>query len=102
MPTDTMIHGSSFDRYISGIRSVWTEVNDPELPFKVKALMEELLSTTDQDEPWMAHMLAEAKIAKELYRDPDHGFYSNGPRATQGPHQSTARSRPVLGGLRGL
>jgi hypothetical protein len=74
MSTESATQANSFQRYISAVRAVWTDVQDPELPMKVKGLMEELLTTTERDEPWMAQLISEAKFAKELYRDPDHGF----------------------------
>jgi len=75
---------NSLERYISGVRSIWRDVNDPELPFKVKALMEELLTETKPDDPWMARLIREAKVAKEMYRDPDHGFIQMGHVQPQG------------------
>ncbi len=50
MSANSTINENSFQRYISGIRSVWSDVNDPELPFKVKALMEGLLAETKPDD----------------------------------------------------
>ena len=65
---------NSLEPYVTDIRSVWGNGEDPELPFKVKALMEKLLTSTSPDEFWMAYLLKQGKPAKELYRDPDHGF----------------------------
>jgi hypothetical protein len=69
---------SSFERYIAEIRSVWGGGKDPELPFKVKALMEKMLKATPRDEPWIADLIREAKPSRELYRDPDFGFIQMG------------------------
>lgn len=74
MAINAASHGSSFEGYIEEIRSVWRDEKDPDLPFKVKASMEKLLASTSPDEPWMAEILREGKAARELYRDPDHGF----------------------------
>lgn len=74
MAINAASRGSSFDRYIEEIRAVWGDGQDPDLPFKVKASMERLLASTSPDEPWMAEILREGKAARELYRDPDHGF----------------------------
>jgi hypothetical protein len=70
--------GSSLERYIEEIRSNWGDGKDPQLPFKVKSLMEKLIASTPPDEPWMARLIEEAKPAAELYRDPDYGFIQMG------------------------
>ena len=74
MAIDPRSHENSFDRYIEEIRSIWTDEKDPDLPVKVKACMERLLNSTRPDEPWIAEILREGKPARELYRDPDHGY----------------------------
>ena len=65
---------SSLERYISGVRSVWGDGKDSQLPYRVKGLLEKLLASTSPDEPWMAQLIREARPARELYRDPDSGF----------------------------
>ena len=75
---------SSLERYIAEVRSVWGDGKDPELPFKVKALMEKLFASTSPDEPWMAELIGEGKPSRELYRDPDHGFIQMGHVHKQG------------------
>jgi len=70
--------GNSLERYIDEIRSVWGNGKDPELPFKLKALMENLLLSTPPEEPWMAQLIREAKPARELYRDSERGFIQMG------------------------
>lgn len=84
MSTDSRSNGDSFERYISALRSVWGDGKSSELPFKVKALMAELLDVTDPGEPWMDRLIREAKIAMELYRDPDYGFIQMGHVQPQG------------------
>jgi len=69
---------NSLERYLNEIRSIWGDGKDPELPFKVKALMEKLLASTRPEEPWMAQLIREAKPSRELYRDPDYGFIQMG------------------------
>lgn len=69
---------NSFDRYIEQIRSLWGDGKDPQLPFRVKALMEKLLHSTRPEEPWMADLIRAGKPARELYRDPEHGFIQMG------------------------
>lgn len=76
--------GNSLERYIAEIRSIWGDGKDPQLPFKVKSLMERLLATTSPDEPWMAQLIREGQPAKELYRDPEHGFIQMGHVHKQG------------------
>ena len=44
---------NSLERYIAEVRSVWGDGKDPQLPFKVKALMEKLFaSTTPMSRGW--------------------------------------------------
>ena len=75
---------NSLQSYIEEIRALWGNGKDPQLPFKVKALMEKLFATTSEDEPWMAELLREGKPSKELYRDPEHGFIQMGHVHKQG------------------
>lgn len=75
---------NSFERYIEAIRNVWGDGKDPALPLEVQALMQEMLTTTDLKEPWLAEMIEEGKIAKELYHDPDYGFIQMGHVQPQG------------------
>ena len=65
---------SSLEHYIAQVRSVWKNGKDPQLPFKIKALMEKLFASTSPDDPWMAEIIRDGKPSRELYRDPDHGF----------------------------
>ena len=60
------------------MRAVWGDGKDPQLPYKVKGLLEKLLSSTPPEEPWMAKLIKEAKAGEELYRDPDYGFIQMG------------------------
>ena len=70
--------GNSFDRYIQEIRSIWGDGKDSQLSFKVKTLMEKLLLSTPPEKPWMAELMRARKPARELYRDPEHGFIQMG------------------------
>ncbi len=76
--------GSSLDRYIAEVRSVWGDGKDPQLPFKVAALMQKLFASTSTDDLWMADLIREGKPARELYRDPDFGFIQMGHIHNQG------------------
>jgi hypothetical protein len=69
---------NSLERYIAEVRSIWGDGKNPELPFRVKALMEKMLKSTPPDQPWMADLIREAKPSRELYRDPDYGFIQMG------------------------
>lgn len=69
---------NSLERYIGEVRSIWGDGKDPQLPFKVKSLMEKLLASTSPDDPWMAELIREARPSRELYRDPDYGFIQMG------------------------
>jgi hypothetical protein len=75
---------NSLDRYIAEVRSVWGDGKDPQLPFRVKVLMEKLFASTSADEPWMAELIRDGKPSRELYRDPDYGFIQMGHVHKQG------------------
>lgn len=96
---------NSLDRYLEEIRSIWGEGKDSQLPFKVKSLMERLFASLDSAEPWMAQLIREEKPAKELYRDPAHGFIQMGHVHGQG-HKSTPHDHGpcwvVYGSYRGV
>jgi hypothetical protein len=74
----------SLEKYIAEVRAVWGDGKDPQLPFKVQALMEKLFASTSPDDPWMAELIRDGKPARELYRDPDHGFIQMGHIHKQG------------------
>ena len=75
---------STFDRYIADVRAAWGDGKDPQLPFKVKALMEKLFASTNPDDPWMAELIRDGKPSRELYRDSDLGFIQMGHIHKQG------------------
>jgi len=74
----------TFEAYIDEVRSIWGDGRDPQLPFKVKALMEKLFASTSPQDGWMARLIGEAKPSRELYRDPDCGFIQMGHVHAQG------------------
>jgi hypothetical protein len=76
--------GNSLENYIAEVRSVWGDGKDPQLPFKVAALMEKLFAATNPEDPWMAELISEGKPSRELYRDPDYGFIQMGHIHKQG------------------
>lgn len=96
---------NSLKRYIEEIRLMWGDGKDPELPLKIKALMEKFFAATSPDEPWMAKLIREAKPGVELYRDPDHGFIQMGHVHQQG-HRNTPHDHGpcwvVYGSYRGV
>jgi hypothetical protein len=65
---------NALERYITEVRSLWGDGKDPQLPFKVAALMEKLFASTGPADAWMAQIIREGKPSRELYRDPDYGF----------------------------
>jgi len=65
---------NTFDRYIAEVRATWGDGKAPDLPFKIKSLMEKLFAQTSPEDPWMDELIREGKPSRELYRDPDHGF----------------------------
>src|SRR4029434_3215924 len=75
---------STLEKYIAEVRAVWGDGKDPQLPFKVAALMEKLFVLTSPDDPWMAELIRDGKPSRELYRDPDHGFVQMGHIHKQG------------------
>ncbi|HEV8342834.1 MAG TPA: hypothetical protein VGR30_10735 [Candidatus Binatia bacterium] len=75
---------NSLEHYINDLRSIWGDGKNPQLPFRVKALLERLLASTRPAEPWMAQLMAEGKPSRELYRDPEHGFIQMGHVHKQG------------------
>jgi hypothetical protein len=75
---------NTLDQYIAEVRSVWGDGKDPQLPFKVAALMEKLFASIRPDDLWMARLVGEAKPSRELYRDPDDGFIQMGHVHQQG------------------
>src|SRR5262245_57255622 len=75
---------NTLDRYIAEVRATWGDGKDPQLPFRVKALMEKLFASTSANDPWMAELIREGKPSRELYRDPDLGFIQMGHIHKQG------------------
>src|SRR5215813_13478194 len=69
---------NTLEKYIAEVRAVWGDGKDPQLPFKVAALMEKLFASTSPDDPWMAELIRGGKPSRELYRDPDHSFIQMG------------------------
>ncbi len=84
MAINAVSKGSSLEQYVSAVRSVWGDGKDPQLPYKVKGLLEKLLTFTGPEEPWMAQLIKEAKPGHELFRDPYHGFIQMGQVHPQG------------------
>jgi hypothetical protein len=75
---------NTLEKYIAQVRAVWGDGTDPQLPFKVAAMMERLFTSTSPDDPWMAELIRDGKPSRELYRDPDHGFIQMGHIHKQG------------------
>jgi len=46
---------NTLEQYIAEVRSIWGDGKDPQLPFKVAALMEKLFASTSPDDPWMGN-----------------------------------------------
>jgi hypothetical protein len=63
---------------VAEIRSLWGDGKDPELSSRARALLETMLKSATPDEPWIAQLISDGKPARELYRDPDHGFILKG------------------------
>jgi hypothetical protein len=76
--------GNSLARYIAEVRAVWGDGHEPQLPYKVAALMEKLFASTNPDDPWMAELMREGKPSRELYRDSELGFIQMGHIHQQG------------------
>ena len=65
---------SSLDRFIEETRKAWGNGKNPELPYRIRGAMERMIARTEPAEPWLDRLVAEGLPARELYRDPDHGF----------------------------
>lgn len=78
MSIDSKKEESSLDRFVTQVRSIWSDGKDPELPFKVKELLEKLLVSINSQETWIADLITEGLPARELYRDKEHGFIQMG------------------------
>lgn len=76
--TDIITGEDSLTRYIAEVRSIWGDGKDPQLPYKVKALLEQLLKSTSPFEPWITRLIGEGPPEKALYRDNEHGFLQLG------------------------
>jgi hypothetical protein len=74
MDTAASQENISLNRHIAEVRSTWGDGNDSQLPFKVKALLEKLLTSTSPQEPWIAKLIREGLLATELHRDQERGF----------------------------
>lgn len=68
----------SLHQYVAEVRSLWGDGNDPQLPFKVKELLEKLLLSINPQEAWVAKLIREGLSSKELYRDKEYGFIQMG------------------------
>ena len=75
---------NTLEKYIAEVRAVWGDGKDPQLPFKVKTLMEKLFASTSPNDPWMAELIRDGKPSRELHRDPDYGFIQMGHIHKQG------------------
>ena len=96
---------STLERYIAEVRSVWGDGQDPQLPFKVAALMKKLFASTSPADPWMAQLIREGKSSRELWRDPDYGFIQMGHIHKQGHGNKPHDHGPcwvVYGSYRGV
>src|SRR4026209_2486500 len=96
---------NSLARYIAEVRAAWGDGKDPQLPFKVAALMEKLFVSTTSDDPWMAEIIRDGNPAKELYRDSDLGFVQMGHVHKKGHHNSPHDHGPcwvVYGSFSGI
>jgi hypothetical protein len=77
-PALALQKGIAFSRYVEAMRAAWAVGADDGLPLRAKQLLETLLKETPTDEAWAAGLLSERPAARELYRDPDHGFIQMG------------------------
>lgn len=96
---------TTLDRYLAEVRAIWGDGRDPQLPFRVQALMEKLFASTTPDDPWMAELIREGKPSRELYRDPDFGFIQMGHIHRQGHGNTPHDHGPcwvVYGSYRGV
>jgi hypothetical protein len=102
MAINAVTEGSSLEQYTVAVRSIGGDGKDPQLPYRVKGQLEKLLTSTSQEEPWMAQLIQDAHPGRELYRDPDHGFIQMGHGHLKIRYEYPSRSRALLGPLRRL
>src|SRR5947209_17628208 len=69
---------NTLEQYIAEVRSIWGDGKDPQLPFKVAALMAKLFAPSSRDDPWMVELIHDGKSSRERYRAPDSGFIHMG------------------------
>ena len=52
MAINAVSEGNSLEQYVTAVRSVWGDGKDPDLPYRIKGLLEKLFSTTRPKDPW--------------------------------------------------
>lgn len=63
---------SSLESFIDGVRSAWGPLTTKTVARSRQLL--EALSRAPETEPWLAALLRDPPVDRELYRDPEHGF----------------------------
>ena len=82
--TSPAAQGAHFGRYIEDMRALWDRdpagaaAASPEFVEEARALLIRLLDDAPDTEPWIAGLIADQVSARELYRDPKHGFIQMG------------------------
>jgi hypothetical protein len=66
------MNNSALDTFVEAVRSDWGPLSS-DVVFACSRHMAALLQA-DAKEPWLADLHRDQPLARELYRDPDHGF----------------------------
>lgn len=74
MAADAIVEEDSLGRYLAEVRSLWGDGKEPQLPFRVKRLLENFLTSINPQKPWISLLIERGLPAQELYRDKEHGF----------------------------
>ncbi|WP_333795594.1 hypothetical protein [Rheinheimera sp.] len=66
------MQNSALEHFISQVKTAWSGLNTETVESVRQLLIN--LTRAAKDEPWFKDMLSGKPAAKELYRDPEHGF----------------------------
>jgi hypothetical protein len=71
-------HGEHFARFVEQMRAAWAAGQDAALPPRAQGVLESLLQQAPATEAWVDSLQDKRPPARELYRDPTHGFVQMG------------------------
>lgn len=74
MAADAIVEEDFLGRYLAEVRSLWGDGKEPQLPFRIKSLLEKFLNSVNAQQPWISLLIERGLPAAELYRDKSDGF----------------------------